>query len=152
MIAILALLMAVSWHPAVEPQARPRPAAGKKDVITVYRVSTCGCCAKWAEHLKHAGFDVTINVVDKVANVEGRNRVPAQLRTCHVAFVGPYAIEGHVPVDVLKDLLKKRPIRIDGLAVPGMPAGSPGMESPYPEPYEVIAFDKKGATSVFARR
>jgi hypothetical protein len=98
-----------------------------------------------------AGFDVAIKVVDDVARVEGRNRVPEELRTCHVAFVGPYVVEGHVPADVIKDLLRRRPA-IDGIAVPGMPKGSPGMESPTPEPYDVIAFDKKGTTTTFARR
>lgn len=133
-------------------QSARRPAEVASQAITVYRVKTCGCCGKWAEHLKQAGFDVTVNIVDDVAKVEGRNRVPEQLRTCHVAFLGPYAIEGHVPADVIKDLLKKRPRGIDGLAVPGMPLGSPGMESPSPQRYEILAFDRKGGISVFARR
>ena len=139
---LVATLMVASFITALGPQAQRRPATDASQRVTVYRVKTCGCCGKWAEHLKAAGFDVAIKVVDDVARVEGRNRVPEKLRTCHVAFVGPYVVEGHVPADVIKDLLRRRPA-IDGIAVPGMPKGSPGMESPTPQPYEVIAFDKK---------
>ena len=148
---LVATLMVASSITALGPQAKPRPATDANQRVTVYRVKTCGCCGKWAEHLKAAGFDVASKVVDDVARVEGRNRVPEELRTCHVAFVGPYVVEGHVPADVIKDLLRRRPA-IDGIAVPGMPKGSPGMESPTPQPYDVIAFDKKGTTTTFARR
>lgn len=151
MTSIALTLVALTLGTWAGPQARTAKNA-PGDHVTVYRVKTCNCCGKWAEHLRAAGFGVTVNIVDNVANVEGRNRVPAQLRTCHVAFVGPYAIEGHVPADVVRDLLKKRPRGVTGLAVPGMPLGSPGMESPTPQPYEILAFDKNGATSVFARR
>ena len=147
---VLATLIAVSLNASPEPQAATRRAA--KDHVTVYRVSTCGCCGKWAEHLKRAGFNVTVNIVDNVDSVEARHRVPERLRSCHVAFVGAYAVEGHVPADVIKDLLVKHPADVDGIAVPGMPLGSPGMESPTPQPYEIIAFDKKGRLSIFARR
>lgn len=150
--SIVATLVAVLLNALAGFQAAPNRAAAPKEPLTVYRVQTCGCCGKWAEHLKQAGFDVTVRIVESIAGVGGRNRVPENLRTCHVAFVGPYAIEGHVPADVVRDLLKRRPRGVDGLAVPGMPRGSPGMESPYPEPYEIFAFDKKGGISVFAKR
>ena len=101
--------------------------------------------------MKAAGFDVIVHIVESLDKVPGRDRVPAKLRSCHLGTIGPYAVEGHIPADVVKDLLRKRP-NVDGIAVPGMPAGSPGMESPSPVPYEIIAFDKKGVTSVFARR
>ena len=130
------------------------PASGEalqKDAITVYRSKTCGCCGKWVDHLKVAGFDVTAHVVDNVENAPIRGRVPKQLRSCHVAKVRNYLIEGHVPADVIKDLLKKKP-ELEGLAVPGMPAGSPGMESPNPEPYDIIGWDRTGKQSTFAKR
>ena len=118
--------------------------------VTVYRTPTCGCCGKWVEHLKAAGFTIADHIVQSLERVPGRERVPDQLQSCHTAFVGRYVIEGHIPANVVKDLLRKRP-DVDGIAVPGMPAGSPGMESPYPVAYDVIAFDKKGTTSTFAR-
>lgn len=82
--------------------------------------------------------------------VPERKRVPESLRSCHTAVVGGYLVEGHVPAAVIERLLRDKP-KIAGIAVPGMPAGSPGMESPSPEAYEVIAFDAAGKTSVFAR-
>jgi hypothetical protein len=134
-----------------EPQAKPRSKGPTLEHVTVYRKATCNCCGKWVDHLKAAGFGVTVHVVDNVDGAPGRDRVPEKLRSCHTGTVGRYAIEGHIPADVIKDLLRKRP-DIDGIAVPGMPLGSPGMESPTPQPYEVIAFDKKGHTWVFAKR
>jgi hypothetical protein len=130
------------------------PASGEmlqKDAVTVYRSKTCGCCGKWVEHLKAAGFAVTAYVVDNVEDAPGRARVPKGLRSCHVAKVRNYFIEGHVPADVIKDLLKKQP-ELEGLAVPGMPAGSPGMESPNPGPYDIIGWDRTGKQSTFAKR
>jgi hypothetical protein len=146
-VTVLALLLGV----AIEPQTRTPPAKAAATAITVYRARTCGCCGKWAEHLKAAGFDVTVNLLDNVAYAPGRERVPPSLLSCHTAFVGRYVVEGHVPADVIKDLLRKRPA-VEGIAVPGMPHGSPGMESPTPEPYDVVAWDKAGKTSTFARR
>ena len=132
---------------APDVQAKSKP--GEK--VTVYRSKTCGCCSKWVEHLQKAGFDVTVHVVDSVENAPGRDRVPTELRSCHVASVKRYVVEGHVPADVIKDLLKRNP-EVEGLAVPGMPAGSPGMESPNPQPYEVVAWDRTGRKTTFARR
>ncbi|MET0642832.1 MAG: DUF411 domain-containing protein [Candidatus Binatia bacterium] len=77
--------------------------------------------------------------------------VPQRLYSCHTALIDGYVIEGHVPADLIKRILKERP-SIVGLAVPGMPVGSPGMEGPNPEPYEVLTFDKQGRTTVYARR
>jgi len=141
LIALLGGPHAVAEHPPA--------VAGEK--ITVYKSKTCGCCGKWVEHLQKAGFDVTVHVVDSVDNAPGRDRVPAELRSCHIASVKRYVIEGHVPADVIKDFLAKNP-ELEGLAVPGMPAGSPGMESPTPQPYDVITWDRTGKKSTFAKR
>lgn len=120
------------------------------DHVTTYRVATCSCCGKWMDHLRAAGFAVTEKVVETREAAPPRAKVPEALRSCHTAEVGGYIVEGHVPAHVVKDLLKKRP-PILGIAVAGMPAGSPGMESDTPEAYNVVAFNEKGGTYVFAR-
>lgn len=129
------------------------PARGgeHKETVTVYRSKTCGCCGKWVQHLKQAGFEAADHVLDTVENAPGRDRVPKELRSCHTARVGRYLVEGHVPADVIRTLLKQEP-ELVGLAVPGMPAGSPGMESPTPVPYDIIGWDSSGKQSVFAKR
>ena len=134
------------------PMAQDAKRAGTTALptVTVYRTPTCGCCGKWVQHLQAAGFTVSDHIVQTLNKAQGRERVPEQLRSCHTAHVGRYVVEGHIPADVVKDLVRKRP-NVEGIAVPGMPAGSPGMESPYPVAYEVIAFDKKGTRSTFAR-
>jgi hypothetical protein len=117
----------------------------------VYKSPTCGCCAKWNEHMKANGFAVTSNDMPDMASIKDKNGVPAPLRSCHTAIVGGYVIEGHVPADVIKKLLRERP-QVAGIAVPGMPMGSPGMEGPTKDTYQVVSFDKKGATTVYATR
>ena len=87
----------------------------------------------------------------RLVDVKNKNNVPEKLRSCHTALIDGYVIEGHVPADLIDKLLKERP-PILGLAVPGMPVGSPGMEGGKPEPYSVITFDKDGKTSVYAKR
>ena len=89
-------------------------------------------------------------MIQDLEAVPERQRVPEALRSCHTAVAGDYLVEGHVPAAVIRRLLRERP-KIAGIAVPGMPAGSPGMESPAPEAYEVMAFDRVGKTRVFAR-
>jgi hypothetical protein len=133
---------------AAAAQKTAKPAAAQP--ITVYRTATCGCCGKWVDHLKAAGFAPTVHIVESTHTVDARKRVPEQMRTCHTATLEGYVVEGHVPADVIRQLLRDKP-RIDGIAVPGMPAGSPGMESPNPQPYDVLAFDGKGKTTVFAK-
>lgn len=146
---LVSILLAVALS---APQAAPAAAKrGKNPEITVYRSKTCGCCGKWVDHLKAAGFKVTVHVVDSVDNAPGRDRVPPELRSCHVASVKRYVIEGHVPADVIKDFLQKG-AELEGLAVPGMPAGSPGMESTTPQPYDVVTWDRTGKQRVFAKR
>ena len=150
---ILTALLALGFVSPAAQQKTPPPTAkaAAGDKITVYRSRTCGCCGKWVQHMKDNGFQVTEQIVEDIAGAPGRNRVPEKLRSCHVASVGRYVVEGHVPADVVKDMLKKRP-DIEGIAVPGMPAGSPGMESPYPQAYNVMAWGKDGKTQVFAKR
>ena len=119
--------------------------------VTVYKSPTCGCCAKWVEHMKKAGFVVTINDVPNVGQVKMANGVPGQLASCHTALAGGYVIEGHVPADVVQKLLKEKPA-VAGIAVPGMPMGSPGMEGGSVDHYDIVAFEKTGKQHVFASR
>jgi hypothetical protein len=120
---------------------------------TVYKSATCGCCTKWVEHLQKNGYTVTAHDVPDVEVYKKRYAVPATLGSCHTAIVtSGYVIEGHVPAEVIDKLVADAPKDIIGLAVPGMPQGSPGMESSTPEKYDVLGFDKAGKTKVFARR
>jgi hypothetical protein len=128
-----------------------RPLAQKGPAIQVYKDPTCGCCSLWVEHLRKAGFSATVNDVENMDAIKTKHGVPRQTRSCHTAIVGGYVIEGHVPVADVQRLLKERPA-IVGIGVPGMPIGSPGMEvaSVKPQPYDVLAFNKAGETTVFA--
>ena len=99
--------------------------------------------------MKEAGFEVIDNVVDNVGEISRANGVPDVLRSCHTAKVGDYAIEGHIPAAEVIRLLEEAP-KVQGLATPGMPIGSPGMEGPNAKPYNVLAFDSTGRVSVYA--
>lgn len=134
--------------PAPEPLTAAAPGPG--DVV-VYKSPTCGCCDGWIDHMRAAGFRVIARDTSDVGAVKRRLGVLPTLGSCHTAIVAGYVVEGHVPADAVERLLEERP-KIVGIAVPGMPAGSPGMEDARPHvSYEVIAFDAAGRTSVFAR-
>ena len=131
-----------------------QPFAAHKARITVYKSPTCGCCANWVAYMKRQAFVVDAHDVDEATleQVKTTAGVPSALRSCHVALAGGYAFEGHVPADLVRKVLTEKP-KAAGLAVPGMPAGSPGMEmGGRHDPYEVMAFDKKGKVWVFAKR
>ena len=118
--------------------------------LAVTKTASCGCCAEWVEHMKKAGFTVTVRNVEDVTPTARRLSVPAKLRSCHTAEIAGYAIEGHVPAADVKRLLAQRP-KAAGIAVPGMVMGSPGMEhGDHKQAYKVILFDKAGNTKVFA--
>ena len=119
--------------------------------ITVYKSPTCGCCKEWVKHLQANGFSVKAHDVSDLMSYKTANGVPATLGSCHTAKVGGYVIEGHVPANDIKRLLKERPA-VSGLSVPGMPNGSPGMEQGgHKDRYDVLTFDKQGKTGVYAR-
>ncbi|HUF66334.1 MAG TPA: DUF411 domain-containing protein [Gemmatimonadaceae bacterium] len=117
----------------------------------VYKDANCGCCTKWVDHIRDAGFTAVSNDVTDLDAIKARYGVPRSLGSCHTAEIGGYIVEGHVPADLIRKMLDEKP-DIAGIAVPGMPVGSPGMEYTYTEPYDVIAFTKSGATSVYAKR
>ncbi|MCC6535544.1 MAG: DUF411 domain-containing protein [Burkholderiales bacterium] len=131
--------------------AGARAQAPRAELI-LYKDAACGCCGKWAEHMARNGFRVVSHDVVDLARIKASQRVPEALGSCHTAIVAGYTIEGHVPADAVRRLLSEKPAGIIGLAVPGMPQGSPGMESPTPQRYQVIAFDAKGAQRVYDRR
>lgn len=119
--------------------------------ITVYKSPSCGCCTKWVEYLRANGFAPAVRDMEDLSEVKATFGVPAALQSCHTATVGAYVVEGHVPADLIHRMLRERP-KIAGLAVPGMVSGSPGMEGGPAERYDVIAFDRAGHTSVYAKR
>lgn len=121
--------------------------------LQVWRDEHCGCCVAWVDHMRAAGFPIEDNVVRSVAAARRMLGTPSDLLSCHAGLVGGYALEGHVPAAAVTRLLAERPPEIRGLAVPGMPAGSPGMEVPGQPPasYDVLAFDARGGRAVFMR-
>lgn len=137
-----------------------QPAAGSGEgsampprnvAMTVYRDPGCGCCEAWADLARKAGFNVDlVNRTDMPA-VKRRYGVPEELASCHTAVVEGFVIEGHVPLADVDHLLEERPSRVRGLAVPGMPRGSPGMEMPdgSKDPFAVMAFNAAGQSSLF---
>ena len=143
-IAVLALGLGVAAQ-----QKAVTPAATK---VTVYKTSSCGCCSLWVDHMKSNGFDVQamdVSAAD-VRSVSKAAGLKDEDTSCHTAKIGAYVVEGHVPADDIKRMLKEKPA-IAGLSAPGMPQGSPGMEQGVKEPYDVIAFKKDGTSTVFAK-
>jgi hypothetical protein len=125
-------------------------AGGGPTIVTVYKDPSCGCCTKWVAHLRASGFAPIANDRTDMDTLKESLGVPAGLRSCHTAVLGKYVIEGHVPAADMKRLLSMAPKGVLGLAVPGMPAGSPGMEmTGRGDRYDVLSFDTSGATHVF---
>lgn len=126
----------------------PAFAAGE-DVI-MYKDPNCGCCGKWAEHMRAHGFKVKEIASTQMGEIKREAGVPQALGSCHTARVGAYIVEGHVPAADVKRMLADKP-KITGIAAPGMPQGSPGMEGPFPaDRYQVMSFDREGNSTVFA--
>jgi hypothetical protein len=123
--------------------------AQRQAQVDVYKTATCGCCANWVDHLRKHGFATTTTNVANMDGVHAKYNVPRQAQSCHTAVVEGYVIEGHVPAAEIERLLKERP-DVVGLAVPGMPIGSPGMEGAGARPYNVLTFDKQGRAQVFS--
>jgi len=117
--------------------------------ITVYHSPTCGCCKQWVEHLKGAGFTVKSIEQEDLSGIKAELGVLPPLRSCHTAIINGYVIEGHVPAADIKRLLAEKP-KVAGLTAPGMPGAAPGMDTGH-DPYEVLAFDARGKTTVWAK-
>ena len=125
-----------------------RVLAAPSRAIKIYKSPYCGCCGSWTKILSKAGYAPEVIKMNDLAPVKRRAGVPANLETCHTAFVDGYVVEGHVPVEAIEKMLAERP-EIVGIGVPGMPTGSPGMPGPDPEPFSVIAFAADGRQSVY---
>ena len=135
---------------AVAAQAQKSASA---PVMEVYKSPTCGCCSKWVEHVKQAGIAVKVTDLEQDAldALKTKHGVPRTAQSCHTGLVNGYVIEGHVPATEIQRLLKERPA-VSGIAVGGMPTGSPGMEVPgqKPQTYNVVTFDKQGGVKVYS--
>lgn len=141
------MLLGCSGESSGKAAAKLRPATPK---LTMYKDPSCGCCGKWADAARKAGFQVAEVETSDMSVIKARLGVPDELISCHTTVAGPYVIEGHVPLDAVKRLLARRP-KIRGIAVPGMPIGSPGMEVPGrpAQKFDVMAFDAAGKVSIF---
>ncbi len=128
-----------------------RPQNGAAEKILVYLTPTCSCCAKWLDHLKTSDFEIDTREAADVDPIKRAYNIPEKLWSCHTAVAGPYAIEGHVPASAIQRLLHERPA-VAGIAVAGMPMGSPGMEhGDHKEPFDVMSFTCCGDVKVFAK-
>ena len=135
--------LAASWRPVMAVESLPK--------MLVTRDPNCGCCSNWVAHVKAAGFAVEVVEIPDLAPLKARLGVPDALASCHAAEIGGYVVEGHVPAEAFRRLLLERP-QAAGLAVPGMPLGSPGMEvaGQQPDTYDVVIFSA-GRQNIFAR-
>jgi len=132
--------------------AGPVLAAGARPTMVTYRDPGCGCCLKWVEVARKAGFAVTVRPSADMAAVKQRLKVPQSLGSCHTSVVAGLVVEGHVPPAAIRTLLAKRPAGVIGIAAPGMPRGSPGMEMPdgSRDPLNLTLFNAAGRTRPFA--
>lgn len=121
----------------------------EKPVMTVYKSPTCGCCSKWVEHLEENGIEVIVEERMNMQPVKQQFGVSSQHQSCHTALIDGYVIEGHVPAVDIYRLIQEQP-DLKGLAVPGMPMGSPGMEGQRSEHYSVLGVHKDGRSSLFS--
>lgn len=138
------LALAAAGLIACSAQERPR-------LVRVYKTPTCGCCGDWVDHLRANGFEAAVQDLADVGPIAARLGVPEPLRSCHTGEIGGYFLEGHVPAADVHRLIEQRPNAL-GLAVPGMPIGSPGMEAgDRREAFETLLVDRAGAATVFAR-
>ncbi len=156
LLSAFALVFTLAGASAARDGADLRPLSapsGAKTVIQVYKSPTCGCCTSWVEHIRDSGFQAEVIDVTDVALQQRKSKlgVGPRLASCHTAIVNGYVVEGHVPAADIKRMLSEKPAII-GIAAPGMPVGSPGMEVPggRKDKYDVVAFSKGGATRVFA--
>jgi hypothetical protein len=148
----MAVVIAAGFAYGVAAQQKSTAPAAALPKVTVYKTSSCGCCKLWVDHMKQSGFDVQamdvsagdVRAVSKAAGLKDEGT------SCHTSKIGNYTVEGHVPADDIKRMLREKPA-IAGLSAPGMPQGSPGMEQGTKEPYDVIAFTKDGRSTVFAK-
>jgi hypothetical protein len=139
--SLIALGAVAGWSPLLAAETKRLP-------VMLYKTPGCECCSGYADYLRSHDFTVTVKETEKLAAITGKAGVPPELQGCHTSFVGGYVIDGHVPIEAVQKLLAERPA-IKGLALAGMPPGSPGMPGPKQEPFTIHAIDKEGKTSVY---
>lgn len=134
---------------AIPAAACAKPA--KAAVLNIYKSPYCGCCGAWVEHIKLSGIRAGVRELEDVSPIAKKAGVPDELRSCHTAIIEGYFVEGHVPAVDIRKLLRDRP-NARGIAVPGMPIGSPGMEQGgRKDDFNTLIVDRSGAVRVFAR-
>jgi hypothetical protein len=138
-VVVLVIVAAFVAARSTNPSSESADSASSDDVL-VYRTATCACCAEYEDYLQEEGFTVHVEVVDDIAPVKQEFGVPREAWSCHTAFIDGYLVEGHVPVAVIERLLDDRP-DIDGIALPDMPPGSPGMGGERAGPWEILSID-----------
>lgn len=145
---VLAVLLGAC---SVAAPAREAQVAAMPRTMTVYKSPSCGCCSLWIDYLEERGYTITTEDDVHMTPIKAEHNVPLPLQSCHTAIIEGYVIEGHVPLQDIERLLTERP-DVLGLAVPGMPVGSPGMEvaDTPPDTFDVIAFDAAGNLQVYA--
>lgn len=147
---ILAAAGGAIWYIIGNYYARQAEPKTNDTEVVMYKNPGCQCCDRWADYMRDNGFTVTTNEAPNLPAIKAEHSVPKEMTACHTAFVGGYVVEGHVPAGDIKRLLNERP-KVAGLAVPGMPAGSPGMNTVPEDPFYVYIFDNLGASRVFAK-
>jgi hypothetical protein len=125
------------------------PRSASTTEVVVYKKASCTCCSKWIDHLRANGFTVSARNEPDLTALKAKHGVEPRFASCHTAVVGDYVVEGHVPAEDIWRLLRERPA-VAGIAVPGMPLGSPGMEVGRSQPYDVLTFDQEGDTAVYS--
>ena len=140
---------AVSEATATLAASPARTDAGALPTALVYKTPSCGCCNLWVDHLREAGFEVDARNLNDIIPIKIDAGVPPRMSSCHTALIDGYVVEGHIPAEHVKRLLEDRP-DIVGIAVPGMPIGSPGMEGIGARPYQVLSWDREGNVDVYA--
>jgi hypothetical protein len=141
---VLLATVLVAWRTV--PAAEPLP------LVRVVKSASCGCCQAWVDYMKAQGFTVEVENRDEFTALKRANGVTRDLESCHTAFAGELVIEGHVPADLIKKVLAAKTPGVKGIAVPGMPMGSPGMEGPTKDRYMVYTFDAQGRKTAYAQR
>ena len=152
--ALLTLCLSLSLAAYADESNAPSDGAKSEPAnlhVTMHKNPGCGCCDKWADHLRANGFTVDTIEDPQIFALKDAKGIPQPLYSCHTALIGGYFVEGHVPARDILSLLRMRPANVTGIAVPGMPLGSPGMEHPRPQNFNTIALLSDGNAYVFAK-
>lgn len=142
--------VAACSSPADTSATAPSQGDPPRQSVVVHKSPTCGCCGDHAEYLAKHGFEVITQDHDDLERFKTDLGVPVDARSCHTTLIGGYVVEGHVPIEAIDELLERQP-PIEGIALPGMPTGSPGMDGPKQKPFEIQAWDEDGGATTFGR-